>query len=451
MPDIDLRLFKAYDVRARTDALTPAAAQLIGQAIGTLAQERGFSRYAVARDGRLSSPALAAALVDGLATSGITVIDLGLAATPVLYFGASQLADGCGAVVTGSHNPPDYNGIKLMIGGEAIGGAALQALAQRIVAGELSQAAQPSQCTKHDIASAYTAAICTAVPQTRRLKLVIDCGNGVPGAIAPALFQALGHQVDALYCEVDGHFPNHHPDPQDPANLTDLIARVAATGADLGLAFDGDGDRLGIVTVQGAIVPGDALLALFAQALLPQQPGALVLHDVKSSRLVARCVATAGGHCVAIPTGHTHMKRELKARGALLAGELSGHYAFAGWNVDDALYAAARLTALVGAGLDLDAGFARLPVCHSTPELQLAVPDAAAELTRILATAAFPTAVSTSDIDGLRIEYPDGFGLIRKSNTTPVLTLRAEGDDAVALARIVSELTVAIAPLRWPG
>ncbi|WP_255991141.1 phosphomannomutase/phosphoglucomutase [Chitinolyticbacter albus] len=451
MADIDLRLFKAYDVRARTDVLTPAAARLIGLAAGTLAQEQGFARYAVARDGRLSSPALAAALIDGLTASGIAVIDLGLAATPLLYFGASRLAGGCGAVVTGSHNPPDYNGIKLMMAGEAMGGAALQALAQRILAGQLREATQPGHYASHDLAAAYTAALCAAVPQPGALKLVIDCGNGVPGAIAPDLFRALGHGVDALYCEVDGHFPHHHPDPQDTSTLVDLVARVAATGADLGLAFDGDGDRLGVVTARGALVPGDALLAVFARTLLPSHPGALVLHDVKSSRLVARCVTAAGGHCAAIPTGHTHMKRELKARGALLAGELSGHYAFAGWNVDDALYAAARLTALVGAGLDLDAELARLPACHSTPELQIAVDDAAAELARIKATAIFPTATATSEIDGLRIEYADGFGLIRKSNTTPVLTLRAEGDDAAALARIINELTAAIAPLCWPG
>ncbi|TJZ71059.1 phosphomannomutase/phosphoglucomutase [Chitiniphilus eburneus] len=448
MPDIDRSLFKAYDVRATTGRLTPDAARWIGQAAGTLARESGFQRFAVARDGRLSSPALAAALVEGLLAAGIDVIDLGLAATPLLYFGAIHQAEGCGAIVTGSHNPPDYNGIKIMLGGVAVGGAALQRLADRIERDDFAHGA--GALTRCDTAPAYIAAIVAGVPQPRPLSIVIDCGNGVPGAVAPALYRALGHRVEPLYCDVDGRFPHHHPDPQDEANLADLREAVRALEADVGLAFDGDGDRLGVITRSGQAVPGDRLLALFAQAALRAAPGRLVLHDVKSSRVVARCVAEAGGVSRVIPTGHVHMKRELADRDALLAGELSGHFAFCEWRVDDALYAGARLLALLGAGLELDAALAALPQTFATPELQIAIDEPGAELvTRIAAQARFPGG-EVFDIDGLRIEYPDGFGLIRASNTTPVLTLRAEGDTPAALARIRQALADAIAPLRLP-
>ncbi|GLS03717.1 phosphoglucomutase [Chitiniphilus shinanonensis] len=447
MPRIDRALFKAYDVRSTVDRLTPDAARWIGHAAGTLARAAGHHRFAIARDGRLSSPALTAALCDGLLASGIDVLDLGLAATPLLYFGANRHAQGCGAVVTGSHNPPDYNGIKIMIGGEAVGGTALQALADRIERDDLAHGA--GALAAHDIAPEYLAAVAADVPQPRPLRVVVDCGNGVPGAVVPVLYRALGHRVEALYCDVDGRFPHHHPDPQDEANLADLRARVAASNAEVGLAFDGDGDRLGVVTRQGAVVPGDCLLALFAQAALAHEPG-LILQDVKSSRVVARAVALAGGRTRTIPTGHVHMKRELAASGALLAGELSGHFAFRGWRVDDALYTGPRLLALLRAGLDLDRALAALPRGAATPEIQIPIDEPGAALVaRIAAQAAFPGA-EVLVIDGLRIEYPDGFGLIRASNTTPVLTLRAEGDTPEALARIRQTLADAIAPLRLP-
>ncbi|UXY14908.1 phosphomannomutase/phosphoglucomutase [Chitiniphilus purpureus] len=446
---IDLGLFKAYDIRATVDRLTPEAARLIGHALGSEAQARGFARFTVGRDGRLSSPALAAALIEGLVASGITVCDLGLAATPLLNFQALQASQGCGAVVTGSHNPPQYNGIKIMLGGEAVGGDALLHLARRIEAGTLRQGV--GSVTQADAAPGYIAALAAAVPQPRALSIVVDCGNGVPGALAPALYRALGHAVHPLFCEVDGRFPHHHPDPQQPENLVDLQRAVLQHGAAVGLAFDGDGDRLGVVTRSGRIVPGDRLLALFAAELLAKAPGGLVLYDVKSSRVVARQVAAAGGHSLAIPTGHTHMKRELKARAAVLAGELSGHYAFAGWWMDDALYAGARLLALLGDGLDLDAVLEALPTTHATPELQIPITEPGGALVaRIAAHACFDGASAVSTVDGLRIEYPDGFGLIRASNTTPVLTLRAEGDTPQALQRIRSALAAAIAPLPLP-
>ncbi|MBS1156025.1 MAG: hypothetical protein H6R07_1949 [Proteobacteria bacterium] len=448
MPEIDTSIFKAYDVRATVDRLTPAAARLIGQAAGSLARERGFMRFAVGRDGRLSSPALVEALIAGLLASGIDVLDLGLAATPLLYFAANRQADGCGAVVTGSHNPPQYNGIKLMLGGETIDGAALQNLRARIEAGEF--ASGRGRVYPQDVTEDYFAAIGAAIPLARPFKVVVDAGNGVAGAFAPRLYRRMGCQVVSLFCEVDGRFPNHHPDPQLPANLADLQTEVIRQSADVGLAFDGDGDRLGAVTRSGQIVPGDRLLMLFAAVALANGPGH-VLFDVKSSRLVARWVAQHGGSSEAIPTGHSHMKRALKATGALLAGELSGHFAFAGWGVDDALFAGAKLLQMMAEGADLDAELARLPQSLITPELQVALAEEGrVVIDRIAATACFPSAERVSVVDGLRIEYADGFGLIRASNTTPVLTLRIEADNAAALARIHNELAAAIAPLPMP-
>lgn len=448
MSQIDPHIFKAYDVRATVDRLTPEAAGLIGRALGSLMHERGFSRLVVGRDGRLSSPALAEALIAGLLACGVEVLDLGLAATPLLYFAARSKADGCGAVVTGSHNPPEYNGIKLMLGNDTIDGVELQALRARIETGDFVAGAGRVQ--RIDLTAAYRMAIAAAVPLARPLRIVVDCGNGVAGACAPELYRCLGCEVVPLYCEVDGQFPNHHPDPQQPENLQDLRAAVLAHGADAGLAFDGDGDRLGVISRLGRIIEGDRLLMLFAAAELEKRAGH-VLYDVKSSRLVAYWVALHGGSSEAIPTGHSHMKRKLKQTGALLAGELSGHFAFAGWEVDDALYAGAKLLQLVAAGTDLDAELARLPASLATPEIQVCLrEDGHALVERIAATACFPSAERVFSVDGLRIEYPDGFGLIRASNTTPVLTLRIEAENAAALRRIHDELAVAIAPLPMP-
>lgn len=448
MTAIDPSLFKAYDVRATVDLLTPEAARLIGRAIGSEARDRGLARIVVARDGRLSSPALAEALIEGLLASGIDLFDLGLAPTPLLYFAARRHADGCGVMITGSHNPPQYNGIKILLGGDTIDGAALQALRERIENDDFCTGSARVQAL--DVTDEYLQAVCGQVGLAKPLRIVIDCGNGVPGLLAPALYQRLGCELEALYCEVDGHFPNHHPDPQIPANLADLQQAVLAHQADVGLAFDGDGDRLGVVSSSGQIIPGDQLLMLFAKAELADRPG-LVLYDVKSSRLVTNWVEALGGMTRAIPTGHSHMKRELAHSGALLAGELSGHFAFAEWGVDDALYAGAKLLAMVASGLDIDAEIAAMPRSIISPELQLVVPDDAHELVeRIAATAIFPSASRIFTVDGLRIEYPDGFGLIRASNTTPVLTLRIEADNRDAQLRIKNELAAALAPLTFP-
>ncbi|WP_027468587.1 phosphomannomutase/phosphoglucomutase [Deefgea rivuli] len=453
MISVPVSLFKAYDIRGKIDLLTPDFAYWVGRACGAIAIERGLTNLALGFDGRLSSPALAAALSHGLVEAGVQVFDLGLSCTPLLYFAALKHAAGSGIMITGSHNPPDYNGIKIMLGGVTVAGEALQALRQRIetesVPCQASGAAQALSVTDE-----YYSTLQQQLPLVqsvaRPLKIVIDCGNGSPGAVAPTLYRLLGCEVIELYCEVDGLFPNHHPDPQVAENLRELQATVLAQQADLGLAFDGDGDRLGVVTRSGKIIPGDHLLMLFACAELAQRTGH-ILYDVKSSRAVAQWVAQHGGTSEAIPTGHSHMKRRLRETGALVAGELSGHFAFAAWGVDDALYAGAKLLQQVAAGLDLDTELARFPVNHSSPELQIPLDESGHALVEQIAQQAhFPSAQQISLIDGLRIEYTDGFGLIRASNTTPVLTLRIEADTIVALQRIRQELAAAIAPHPFP-
>lgn len=453
-------LFKAYDIRGKIDLLTPDFAYWVGRACGAIAIERGLNVLALGFDGRLSSPALAAALSRGVAEAGLQVFELGLSCTPLLYFAALKHAAGSGIMITGSHNPPDYNGIKIMLGGVTVAGEELQALRQRIEAESLpcqtAGAAQPL-----NVSDEYYSVLQQQLPLAKSLKIVIDCGNGSPGAVAPTLYRQLGCEVIELYCEVDGLFPNHHPDPQVADNLRELQATVLAQQADVGLAFDGDGDRLGVVTRSGQIIPGDHLLMLFASAELvrqkecpsaePAQQTGHILYDVKSSRAVAQWVAQHGGTSEAIPTGHSHMKRRLRETGALVAGELSGHFAFAAWGVDDALYAGAKLLQQVAVGLDLDTELARFPVNYSSPELQIPLNESGhALVARIAQQAIFPTAQHVSAVDGLRIEYTDGFGLIRASNTTPVLTLRIEADTIAALQRIRQELTAAIAPYPFP-
>ncbi|GHD56411.1 phosphomannomutase/phosphoglucomutase [Jeongeupia chitinilytica] len=449
MSTIPAQIFKAYDVRARTDLLTPDAAYLVGRAFGAEARAQQQCKVVVGCDGRLSSPALTAALIRGLCESGVDVLDLGLVATPMMYFAAIRHAGGCGAIVTGSHNPPDYNGIKVMLAGATIGGAQLKGFYDRIVRDDFVDG--QGAATALDIGAEYRDAIVVAQPLARPLKVVVDCGNGAPGAFVPALYRALGCEVTALYCDVDGRFPNHHPDPQVEQNLAELKRLVVEAGADVGLAFDGDGDRVGAVTPDGRFIPGDKLLMLFAAAELQRQPGGHVLYDVKSTGALAPWVASHGGSCEIIATGHTHMKRRLKETGALVAGELSGHYAFAAWGIDDGLFAGVKLLQLIAGGLNLDDAFSALPSRLSTPELQLPVDgDGHAVVARVAGTATFPTATRVIELDGLRIEYADGFGLIRASNTTPVLTLRIEADDRAAVRRIRDELAVALAPLPFP-
>ncbi|GGP23364.1 phosphomannomutase/phosphoglucomutase [Silvimonas iriomotensis] len=449
MSCIDRSLFKAYDVRSTVDKLTPEAAYLIGRAAGTMVARAGHTLFSVARDGRLSSPDLAAALMRGLTECGLTVLDLGLAATPEMYYAALYKSEGCGAVVTGSHNPPNYNGIKIMEGGVTVGDARLAGLADLIEADDFVEGTGKVETL--EIADEYIRAVCAQNVLQQPLSIVIDCGNGVTGASAPQLYKQLGCTVHGLFTEVDGHFPNHHPDPQVAANLVDLQKAVASTGAAVGLAFDGDGDRLGVVTRSGRIVPGDRILMLFAKAMLDAHPGGHVLYDVKSTRAVSVWVEQLGGTSEVIAVGHTHMKKRLKETGALVAGELSGHLAFGQWKFDDGMYAGAHIVQMIAAGIDLDALLDSMPQFMSSPEIQVPVQeDGHAVVARIAANATFPTSTSLITVDGLRIEYPDGFGLIRASNTTPVLTLRLEAENEAALARIGQEIKTAIAPLPWP-
>ncbi|MBM5572870.1 phosphomannomutase/phosphoglucomutase [Deefgea chitinilytica] len=449
MISVPASLFKAYDIRGKIDLLTPEFAYWVGRACGAEAIARDQAVVALGFDGRLSSPAIAAALSRGLCEAGVQVFDLGLSCTPLLYYAALKKASGSGMMITGSHNPPDYNGIKIMLGGQTIAGETLQALRQRIEQGQL-----PIQTggvvQRFDVMQEYVAVLKQQLPLKRPLKIVLDCGNGSPGALAPTLYRELGCEVIELYCEVDGLFPNHHPDPQVAENLLELQTTVLAQHADVGLAFDGDGDRLGVVTRSGQIIPGDRLLMLFATAELSQQSGH-VLYDVKSSRAVSQWVSTLGGTSEAIPTGHSHMKRRLRETGALIAGELSGHFAFANWGVDDALYAGAKLLQQVAAGVDLDIELKHFPISYSSPELQIPLTESGHGLVaQIAAHAQFPSSQQISAIDGLRIEYTDGFGLIRASNTTPVLTLRIEADTIPAMQRIQQEIATAIAPLPFP-
>lgn len=444
------RIFRAYDIRGIVgDALDPELVRRIGSAIGAEAHHRGVQTVVVGRDGRHSSPGLRAALVEGLCESGRDVVDVGRVPSPVLYFAAEHLGTGSGVMVTGSHNPSDYNGLKIMLAGETLHSDAIQDLRRRIEENDLESgrdARGPGALRSAEIVGDYIRRIRDEIPAAsgdKVRKVVIDCGNGVAGDVAPRLFRALGHDVVELYCDVDGDFPNHHPDPSVPANLEDLIASVREHGADLGLAFDGDGDRLGVVDGAGTIIWPDRQMMLFAGNVLASRPGAEIVFDVKCSGLLAEHIAALGGRPVMWKTGHSLIKTRLRQSGAPLAGEMSGHIFFADrwYGFDDAIYAAARLVQiLVGLGEPSASVFARFPAAKSTPELRVRVGEGG--LTRLvdalLAGDHFPGAKRTT-IDGLRVDYADGWGLARASNTEPCLVVRFEGADEAALARITEE------------
>ena len=442
MSQIPRQIFKAYDIRGIVGVtLTTEVCRLIGRAIGTRARELGQTRVAIGRDGRLSGPELSRALAQGLQASGVDVIDVGCLATPMLYFATFHLQTGSGVMITGSHNPPEYNGLKMMIAGETLAGDAIQNLRQRIEADALASGS--GGFSEADIAEAYLARIVSDVKLARPLDIIVDCGNGVPGAFAPELYRRLGCKVRELYCEVDGSFPNHHPDPSQPENLHDLIAALAHGNEALGLAFDGDGDRLGVVTRNGKIIYPDRQLMLFAADVLSRNPGAKIIFDVKSTRNLFTWIRNHGGEPVMWKTGHSLIKAKMKESGALLAGEMSGHMFFKErwYGFDDGLYAGARLLECLSGVADLDAELARLPDSVNTPELQIKLAEGEnyALIERLRKNARFDGAREIIDIDGLRVEYPDGFGLARASNTTPVVVLRFEADDAQALARIQND------------
>ncbi len=441
MTQPDPSIFRAYDIRGVVGStLTEDTAWLIGRALGAQARERGINSVCVGRDGRLSGPALAAAVARGLLESGCDVIDVGAVPTPALYFATHQYGNGSGVMVTGSHNPPDYNGFKIMIGGDTLSGDAIQAVRERIATGRFVDGEGSLRVV--DVLPDYLDRIAGDVQLARPLKIVVDAGNGIAGVIAQPLFELLGASVTPLFCEVDGTFPNHHPDPGDPHNLQDLIRVVADTGADIGLAFDGDGDRLGVVTPAGEIVYPDRLLMLFARDVLSRVPGGTIIYDVKCTGHLAGQVEQAGGQPLMWQTGHSLIKAKMKAEGAPLAGEMSGHFFFKErwYGFDDGLYAGARLLEILAAQPeDADTLFATLPKGVSTPELKVVMEEGEhyAYIARFREQARFDDA-RVSTIDGVRADWPDGWGLVRCSNTTPCLVLRFDADDENALARIQS-------------
>lgn len=435
-------IFRSYDIRGVVgEALTADAVRLIGLAFGAEAAARGQKIVVVGRDGRHSSLELHAALVDGLRAVGRDVLDVGLVPSPVLYFASHYLATRTGVMVTGSHNPPAYNGLKLVLDGETLSGEAIQAIRRRIERGDWEELGR-GDLQQVEIVPEYIRRVTEDIPVslTSALKIVVDCGNAVPGKIVPDILRALGHDVVELFCEVDGDFPNHHPDPSQPENLSDLIAMVVHEQADLGLAFDGDGDRLGVVDNAGGILWPDRQLMLFARQILKQHPGGKVVFDVKCSNLLAEDIRQAGGEPIMARSGHSLIRRTMQESGALLAGDLSGHLFFKDrwYGFDDAIYAAARLIEIiVDSGESSAEVFARLPAAHSTPELRVDLPEDqhAAFMQRLRAALDFPDGRLT-EIDGIRVDFKDSWGLIRPSNTTPCLTLRFEGSDEGALALV---------------
>lgn len=441
---LERSIFRAYDIRGVVgETLDMSIARLIGRAIGSLMHEKGLREIVVGRDGRLSGPDMANGLIAGLRTAGCEVTDIGPAATPVVYFAAFQLRAGSCVAVTGSHNPPDYNGFKIVIDGETLSGDAIQALYARIAEDNLYDAPTLGRLDKRDVSADYVERIANDIQLEQRLSVVVDAGNGIAGAIAPLVLESIGCDVVPLYCDVDGEFPNHHPDPSDPANLTDLIEMVKRMNADLGIAFDGDGDRLGVVTRDGEIIYPDRLLMLFAEDVLLRNPGACILYDVKCTGRLAGHILRHGGSPIMWRTGHSLIKAKMKETEAELAGEMSGHFFFRErwYGFDDGIYAAARLLEILAArGEPPEDVFAQIPKGLNTPELKVEMREGENHdfVSTFVERSRFDGA-RISTIDGVRADWPDGWGLLRASNTTPVLVLRFEGDTPEALQRIQDE------------
>ena len=446
MPSIAPEIFKAYDIRGIVEtALTPAAVELIGRAFGTEALAKGTPRVAVGRDGRLSGPMLIEALAKGLRAAGCDVVDVGMVTTPMLYFAAHHLGTRSGIMVTGSHNPPEYNGLKMVLADEAIAGEAIQDLRKRIDRADFATGS--GGLSTADVREAYLERVVGDIKLDRPIDLIVDSGNGVAGGIAPELYRRLGCRVTEMFCEVDGNFPNHHPDPSQPENLEDLIEALRS-GGELGFAFDGDGDRLGVVTKRGRIIYPDRQLMLFAADVLERNPGAEIIFDVKCTRALFPWIRERGGKPLMWKTGHSLIKAKLRETGAPLAGEMSGHVFFKErwYGFDDGVYAGARLLEILSRVADPSGPLESLPDSVNTPELQIKLAEGEnfKLIEKLQREAKFEGASEVITIDGVRAEYPDGFGLARASNTTPVVVLRFEGDNAAALARIQGAFRSAI-------
>ena len=446
-------IFKAYDIRGIVGkTLTPAIVERVGQALGSEALANKQKRFVIGRDGRLSGPELSAALARGIARSGCDVVDIGMVPTPVVYFAIQHLGAGSGVAVTGSHNPPDYNGLKMVIGGVTLSGELIQKLRARILNNVL--ASGQGSISSSDVRAAYLDRVTSDVKLARPMRVAVDCGNGVAGELAPQLLKRLGCQVTELFCQIDGTFPNHHPDPSKPENLEDLIVEIKKGGYDVGLAFDGDGDRLGVIAPDGHVIWADRQMILYARDVLSRHPGGEIIYDVKCSRTLDAEIRKAGGKATMWKTGHSFIKAKLRESGALLAGEMSGHIFFKErwYGFDDGLYTAARLLELLSRDpRPTQEIFASLPNTLNTPELNLKFAEGEhfTVIKELVQRARFPDAKLTT-IDGLRADFPDGFGLVRASNTTPVLVFRFEGDNQAALERIQNRFRELILSVR-PG
>ena len=438
-------IFKAYDIRGIAGkTLTADIVDVIGHAIGSEAVSRSQRRIAIGRDGRLSGPELIAALASGIRKSGIDVIDLGRVTTPMAYFSAFHLGTGSAVMLTGSHNPPEYNGMKIVLNNETLFGDAIQDLRRRIEHNDYTHGS--GSYSKQDIGPAYIARIASGIRLSRPMKVAVDCGNGIAGAYAAKLYRELGCEIQEMYCDVDGHFPHHHPDPSDPKNPQDLIAALHSSDSEIGLAFDGDGDRLGVVAKDGRIIYPDRQLMLFAADVLSRNPGSTIIFDVKCTRHLFDWVRAHGGEPVMWKTGHSLIKAKMKETGALLAGEMTGHVFFAErwYGFDDGLYAGARLLEILSRA---DSAILKaLPDAYSTPELHIATLEGEnhALLLQLQKTADFDDALEINALDGLRVEYADGFGLARASNTTPAIVMRFEADTEAALKRIQEDFRRAL-------
>lgn len=453
MRQLPAEIFKAYDIRGIVNkTLTADVVRQIGHALGSLAAEQGQKAIAVGRDGRLSGPELAGALMEGICAAGVDAIDVGCVPTPVTYFAAYELGCNSCVSVTGSHNPPDYNGLKMVIGGTTLALDAIQSLKKRAETGNLKHG--KGERRSANVLPAYVDRIVGDVKLARPMKIVMDCGNGVAGAIAPELFKRLGCKIVPLFCEVDGNFPNHHPDPSKPENLADVIKALKETDAEIGIAFDGDGDRLGVVTKDGEIIFPDRQLMLFAADVLSRVPGGQIIYDVKCTRLLAPWIKQHGGVPLMWNTGHALVKAKLKETGAPLAGEMSGHTFFKErwYGFDDGLYTGARLLEILSRAADANPILKNLPNAPSTPELNIKMAEGEpfALINKLKTEGKFDGAEEIITIDGVRVEYSDGFGLARPSNTTPVVVLRFEADNAAALERIQRAFRQSLNAI-WPG
>lgn len=452
----DLSIFKAYDIRGIVGkTLTEDVVRDIGRVLGTMGKEKGVPSICVGRDGRLSGPSLSKALMEGITSVGMPVMDIGMVPTPVLYFATKHFGNGSGVAVTGSHNPPDYNGLKMMLAGLTLFGEEIQSIGARVNAQDWVLADTPAEISVVDALTPYLDKVTNDVKLARPMKVVVDAGNGVAGPVSVKLLRALGCEVVELYTDVDGTFPNHHPDPSKLENLADLKASLMTGDAEVGLAFDGDGDRLGVVTRSGQVIFPDRQMMLFAADILANHPGAQIVYDVKCTRRLIPWVKEHGGVPVISCTGHSLVKAKLRETGALFAGEMSGHLFFndGRWpGFDDGVYAGVRLLEILSREANPSAVLDALPTAFNTPELQIPVPDGSnkAIVERLQKGLRFPDATDVITIDGVRAEFADGFALVRASNTTPVLVLRFEGDTPDALERIQTTFMASLCALE-PG